>query len=91
MAISWAAKGSRRAGDKHANAFATNATDALCTGKAFIQSPRSFTLGTVDLNIFITEGGRGGVREPMMLALRNGRDKIENRTGIRVNRMSHSG
>lgn len=52
------AERSGRTGDEHAYAFATDATDALCTGVAFVERPRALAIGTVYLDVFVAEGGR---------------------------------
>lgn len=42
-----------RAADEQSDTLSTHATDALRTGVAFIQNPRAFATGTIDLDLSV--------------------------------------
>lgn len=88
--VTGTAEGSWWTGDEHGDTFAAHATDTLCTGETFVQGPWSFTMCAVNLDFLGAEGCRGGVGKAVVLALGNGRNEIENRTGIRIDGMGHS-
>lgn len=67
--IAGTAERSRGTGDEKTNTFTTNSTNAFGTCKALGQGPRSFAMRTINLDLLVSEGRRGGVRKAMVLAL----------------------